>query len=104
MSAVLAYEFARRLEQCTLVSSLRRVYVARSFSFFLAARHPADTDGVSYRWCSGTDHVIFDDMVSVPVRASTTLQSVVLASVFFLSKSGGYRLVVVFFTWTVSAF
>ena len=86
MSTVLAHEFARRLEQCTLVSSLRRVYVAPSFSvFFLAARHPADIDGVSYRWCPGTDHVIFDDMVSVPLRASTALQSAVLALVSIFS-------------------
>ena len=94
MSTVLAYEFARRLEECTLVPSLRRAYVARSF--FLAARHPSDIDGVSYRWCPGTEHVIFEDMVSVPLSASTALQSAVLASVLFLSKSGGYRLVVVF--------
>ena len=44
------------------------------FLFFLAARHPADIDGVSYRWCPGTDRVIFDDTVSVPLRASTALQ------------------------------
>ena len=48
-------------------------------SFFLAARHPADIGTVSYRWCPSTDHVIFDDMVSVPLRASTALQSAVLA-------------------------
>ena len=38
MSTVLAHEFARRLEQCTLVSTLRRVYVARSFSVFSLLR------------------------------------------------------------------
>ena len=71
-------------------------FVVRSSSvFFLAARHPADIDSVSYRRCPGTDHVIFDDMVSVPLRASTALQSAVLASVLFLSQSGGYRHVVV---------
>ena len=93
MSAVLAYAFARRLEKCAKVSSLRRVNVARFF-FSLAARHPADMNGVSYRWCPGTD---LDDMVSVPLRASTALHSAVLASVLFLSKSGGYGLVVVFY-------
>ena len=53
--------------------------------FFLAARHPVDIDSVSYRWCPDTEHVIFDDIGAV------------LASVLFLSKNGGYRLVVVFF-------
>ena len=72
--------------------------------FFLAARHPADIiDSVSYRWCPGTDHVIFADMVSVPLKASTALQSAVLASVLFLSKSGGHRHVEVFHL-TVSSF
>ena len=47
--------------------------------FFLAARHPADIDNVSYRWCPGIDHVLFGVMVSVLLRASTALQSAVLA-------------------------
>ena len=53
------------------------------FCFFLAARHPADIVGVSYRWC-GTDHVIFD-VVSVPLRASIALQSAALALVSMFS-------------------
>ena len=40
---------------------------------------------------------IFDDMVSVPLRASTALQSAVLAFVLSVSKSTGYRHVVVYF-------
>ena len=74
-------------------------YVARSVScfLFLAARHPADIDNVPYRWCPDTYHVIFDDMVSVPLRSSTALQSAVLAFfMLFLSESRGYRHVVVF--------
>ena len=55
------------------------------FCFFLAARHPADIDGVSCRWCPGTDHVIFEDKVSVPLRASIELQSAVLALVSIFS-------------------
>ena len=52
------------------------------------ARHPADIDNVSYRWCPGTDHVIFDVMVSVPLRASTALQSAILSfcACFFSQK------------------
>ena len=47
-------------------------------------------DNVSYRWCAGTDHVIFDDRVSVPLRASTALQSADLAfELFSLQKAEG---------------
>ena len=67
-------------------------HVARSFSvFFLAARHLAGIDNVSYRWCPGTDHVIFDDMVSVPLRASTALQSAVLVVIHLTVSAFDYE-------------
>ena len=71
--------------------------VLRCLLFPLAAKHPADIDNVSYRWCPATDHVIFDVMVSVPLRASTALQSAVFAfCACFSPKSTGHSHFVVF--------
>ena len=76
-----------RLCECSpcvrICSSIGTVF----FSFFLAARHPADIDSVSYRWCPGTGHVIFDDMASVLLRASTAPQSAALALLSFFTYS-----------------
>ena len=69
-----------RLCECSscvrICSSIGKVYQSLQLTprlccplfFSLTARHPADVNGVSYRWCPGTD---LDDMVSVPLRAST---------------------------------
>ena len=45
--------------------------------FLLAARHPADSDGLSNRWCPGTGQGTKGTMASVPLWASTALQSAV---------------------------
>ena len=96
----LAEKQEERLCECSscvrICSSIGTVYLSLQLTprqcchpfsvFFLAARHPADIDVVSFRWCPGTDHVIFDDMVSVPLRASTALQSAVPALVRILQK------------------
>ena len=51
----------------------------------------ADIDNVSYRWCPGIDHVIFEDMVFVPLRPSTALQSAFLAfCACFYPKATGF--------------
>ena len=48
------------------------------FFFFLrAARHPADSDGLSNRWCPGTGHGTKGTVASVPLWVSTALQSAV---------------------------
>ena len=77
VSAVLAYEFACRLEQWTLVSSLRRVHVARFLFLFLCCEAPSGPRRSSNRWCPGTGLGIIDTKVSVPLRASTAQQSAV---------------------------
>ena len=87
VSAVLAHEFARRLEQCTLVSSSRRVCVARFFlPFFLCCEAPSGLRRSSNRWCPGTVLSMNDTKVSVPLRASTAHQSAVSPSEQLISK------------------
>ena len=55
-----------------------------------AARHPAYIDMCPSAGAHGTGHVIYDAMVSIPTRASTVLQSAVLAFASFSSpKVGG---------------
>ena len=45
--------------------------------FLRAARHPADSDGMSNRWCPGTGQGAKGTMASVPLWASTAVQSAV---------------------------
>ena len=63
--------------QHTILSLMCRRFSAY-FRFFLrAARHPADSDRTSNRGCPGAGLGISDTMASVPLWASTALQSAV---------------------------
>ena len=55
----------------------RSVSFFAEFFFLRAARHPADSDGMFNRWCPGTDQGTKGTMASVPLWASTELQSAV---------------------------
>ena len=50
---------------------------SRVFFFACCEAHPADTGGLSNRWCLGTGQGIIDTTAPVPLWASTALQSAV---------------------------
>ena len=63
--------------------------------FLRAARHPADSDGMSNRWCPGTGQGTKGTMASVPLWASTALQSAVSLRELFSPKAIRHCFVVV---------